>query len=158
MFAFSEKHPWQGNEAVQQILVFSSQSMKELFEHEIYSRNTKAIVEKTDVNDISDSNAGAIYKLRALRENGGMWKPVIRCGFTGELMWEDDVSYTLPEIALAKCMAYLKVEIAYTLAKSIVALRNSVYEGSMEHAVLRQFLDVEDLFNTPKSSAARFIP
>lgn len=78
MFHFSEIHPWQGEQAVQQILVFPSELLKNEFERDFPERVAK------DGDKASDNNLGAVYKLRAVKNSDGKWCPVIRCGSSGE--------------------------------------------------------------------------
>jgi hypothetical protein len=115
MLTFSEQHNWQGNETIQQILVFPNQEVKELFEHEMESR---LVQERTQRNDsptdddikstLSDSNAGAIYKLRAIKDVNDNWIPIIRCGITGGQIGNDGIIATTAEIALRHCLERLK--------------------------------------------------
>jgi hypothetical protein len=83
MFKHSEIHNWQGEEAVKQILVFPSQLLKDEFEKEFAQR-----VEKDGADKASDSNAGAIYKIRAVKNGEDKWDGVVRCGSSGELLFE----------------------------------------------------------------------
>lgn len=85
MFTFSKIHNWQGEKAVKQILVFPTQMLKDEFEKTYAQR-----VEKDGVERASDSNAGAVYKIRATKNSEGMYVPVIRCGSSGELLWEGE--------------------------------------------------------------------
>ena len=83
MFKHSEIHNLQGEEAVKQILVFPSQLLKDEFEKEFAQR-----VEKDGADKASDSNAGAIYKIRAVKNGEDKWDGVVRCGSSGELLFE----------------------------------------------------------------------
>ncbi len=83
MFKFSEIHDWQEEPAVKQILVFPSQQHKDQFEKEFALR-----VEKDGKDKASDSNAGAIYKIRAVKNGKDTWDGVVRCGYSGELLFE----------------------------------------------------------------------
>lgn len=84
MFKFSTVHDWQNDTAVKQVLVFSSNEAKELF----YSAYQGRIL-LDGVSNASDSGIGAVYKLRAVKDNTGKYIPLIRCGFTGKLLWEN---------------------------------------------------------------------
>jgi len=109
MFSLSDQHACQGNDSVQQILVFSSPKMKSRFEKEMGILFQKAMDGYTEdfqqeflkqnptviENELSDSNAGAIYKLKAIKKFNGNWIPCIRCGFTGELLWEGQPLVTI---------------------------------------------------------------
>jgi hypothetical protein len=83
MFKFSEIHNWQEDPAVKQILVFPSQLLKDEFEKEFAIR-----VEKDGKDKASDSNAGAVYKIRAVKNGSGKWDGMVRCGSSGELLFE----------------------------------------------------------------------
>ena len=85
MFASSEIHNWQGNPAVKQILVFPTDFLKSEFEKTFAER-----VEKDGVDKASDSNAGAIYKIRAVKNGDGSWTGVVRCGSSGEILMVQD--------------------------------------------------------------------
>ncbi len=82
MFVYSEIHDWQQETAVKQILVFPNEKVYDLFQKEYALR-----VEKDGPEKASDSNAGAVYKLKAVLGGDGKYLPVIRCGVTGELLW-----------------------------------------------------------------------
>ena len=83
MFCYSEIHNWQGESAVKQILVFPSELLKNEFDKEFAER-----LEKDGIEKASDSNAGAVYKLRAVKNGKWEYIPVIRCGSSGEQLWE----------------------------------------------------------------------
>lgn len=83
MFKFSQIHDWQEDPAVKQILVFPSQLLKDEFEKEFALR-----VEKDGKDKASDSNAGAVYKIRAVKNGNDTWDGVVRCGSSGELLFE----------------------------------------------------------------------
>ena len=108
MFVFSNMHPWQGDPAVQQVLLFTHAAMREQFGNTV-KRLTKGHTPKL-VAEMSDNNIGAIYKLKAVLGSDGSWQPVIRCGFTGTWLGEMD-SVATPEQAIAACKEYLKKEI-----------------------------------------------
>ena len=112
MFVYSKMHAWQNEPAVQQVLVFSSPVMEGSFE-EVYCRVTNnrdpVLVAKQ-----SDSNMGAIYKLRAVFNSDGQYDPVIRCGFTGIHLAELTPEAT-PEEAIQACKIYLKNNINTSL-------------------------------------------
>lgn len=95
MFTYSEIHDWQGEPAVKQILVFPSQLLKDEFDKEFALR-----VEK-DGEKASDSNAGAIYKIRAVLNGKGLWDGAVRCGSSGELLFEQCDLGSSWEVALA---------------------------------------------------------
>ena len=109
MFVLSKIHAWQNDPAVQQVLVFSSEEMKTKFEETMKQRLAEPEV---GVEDVSDSDAGAIYKLRAVKDSNGSWIPVVRCGFNGKKLWEGRGRYGKPEFALRVCVGYLQEEFA----------------------------------------------
>jgi len=84
MFAFSEIHNWQGNPSVKQILVFPSELLKFEFEKTFAER-----VEKDGIK-ASDSNSGAVYKIRAVENLLSFWGGEIRCGSSGDLLLEQN--------------------------------------------------------------------
>lgn len=112
MFVFSEIHPWQGDPAVMQVLVFSSQQMKEEFE-KTYSIATQKHDPKL-VEVVSENNMGAIYKLRAVLDGEGKYVPVIRCGFTGGHLVELD-----PEPTVKAAIEICKGHLAQLIAASV---------------------------------------
>jgi hypothetical protein len=96
-----------------QVLVFSSQQMKEEFE-KTYSIATQKHDPKL-VEAVSENNMGAIYKLRAVLDGEGKYVPVIRCGFTGGHLVElDPVPSAKGAIALCK-MRLMQLIIASTV-------------------------------------------
>ena len=120
MFLYSEQHPQQGDIAVQQILVFSCQEAKDKFDKEMAYRFKNAwanyagvdpTYEVTVKNSLSDSDAGAVYKLRGVLDNDDSFIAIIRCGFTGKVIWEDNLRYDSPELALARCFRKLKFDL-----------------------------------------------
>lgn len=112
MFVYSKMHAWQNEPTVQQVLVFSSPMMEGSFE-EAYCRATKNR-DPLLVAAKSDSNMGAIYKLRAVLRGDRRYNPVIRCGFTGVLLTELTPVVT-PEEAIRACKIYLKNKINTSL-------------------------------------------
>lgn len=102
MFVFSNAHDWQSDSAVKQILVFSCNTMKELFEKEFQKR-----VEKDSLVNADDSNIGAIYKVRAVKDSYGKYASLIRCGFTGTLLYEDRHTFNQWENALSNAVEQL---------------------------------------------------
>lgn len=95
---FSTIHDWQGNPAVKQILVFSCQEMKDTFEKKYATRLEK------DGEFASDSDIGAIYKLRAVMDSKSNWVPVIRCGICAIEIWEKRASYATHGEAMHECL------------------------------------------------------
>jgi len=103
MFTFSEKHAWQGDVAVQQILVFPSSEEKHEFNKSYAQRLSTTFVE-----NCSDTGIGAVYKLRSVLDNHGKFVPVIRCGVTGKQLWVSYDTQATPEAALKKCLENLQ--------------------------------------------------
>lgn len=112
MFVYPEMHAWQNEPTVQQVLVFSSPMMKGSFE-EAYCRATNGR-DPVLVAKQSDSDMGAIYKLRAVLNGNGQHVPVIRCGFTG-IHLAELTSEATPEEAIQACKIYLKNKINTSL-------------------------------------------
>ena len=108
MFVFSELHPWQENGAVMQVLVFSSEAMSIRFK-DAYALATNN-GDPGLVSCVTDSNMGAIYKLRAVKNVDCEWIPVIRCGFTGGHLMELDPEPTAQD-AIEMCKGHLALSI-----------------------------------------------
>ena len=85
MFKFSEIHDWQNNQAIKQILVFPSQLLKDEFEKTFSQR-----VEVVGIDKASDSNAGAVYKIRVIKNGNNKWDGCVRCGSSGELLIDQE--------------------------------------------------------------------
>lgn len=115
-FVFSEQHAWQGEEAVQKILVFTTDRMQRKFEDEMILRFHKACNEYVG-NDpeyptyiksiLSDSNAGAIYKLCSVLTGDNNYEACVRCGFTGVMIRDSSERFATPELALEAAMKML---------------------------------------------------
>ena len=104
MFVFGTTHNWQGDAGVKQILVFPNEAMAEVFE-----KDFAVLVDEKGIEEASDSNLGAIYKLRAIKNSvDNEWIPLIRCGISGESLWEGYNKYPTPYYALYE--AYLKLK------------------------------------------------
>jgi len=103
MIVFSEVHNWQNDSAVKQILVFTCEEMKTRFYEAFAVR-----VLKYGIDDATDSDLGAIYKLRAVKCSDDKWAAIIRCGFIGKHVWEDPMTYDNPTLALSKCAKHLE--------------------------------------------------
>lgn len=114
MFVLSKIHAWQNDPAVQQVLVFSSEEMKVKFEETMKQRLAEP---NAKVESVSDSDAGAIYKLRAIKNNFGRFISIIRCGFTGKILWESIGTYEHYEDALINAKDHLLRGIYGTMSK-----------------------------------------
>lgn len=100
-FTYSIQHNWQGDPAVQQILVFPHTAIENDFTRLFNER-----VEKDGIMDASDSGIGAVYKLRSELGGNGKFIPVIRCGVTGVWLWEGVPCWS-PTDALLKCYGHI---------------------------------------------------
>lgn len=107
MLVFSDIHDWQGDAGVKQILVFVSQEMKDLFDREIEERKTKYREQGLPEVEVPDSNAGAVFKLRAVKDSNGFWHPVIHCGVMGGALYDKGPGYGLAQDALRACIGNL---------------------------------------------------
>ena len=112
MFTFSQQHAWQGNQGVQQILVFPNAFVADLFEREMQDRRSKpqlgsAVTLLVDADSVSDSNAGAIYKLRSVKDSMDKYISVIRCGITGYELYEGSERFSTAVKALLHCVGKL---------------------------------------------------
>ena len=105
-FVLSEKHPWQDDENVQQILVFTDIEVMELF----ISKFEK-LKETIHIEEIDENFLGAVYKLRAVKANDGLWLSIIKCGFTGKELWCGFGKYASDDGALTSARHQLKTEI-----------------------------------------------
>jgi hypothetical protein len=80
MFVFGEVNNCDGMTNVKQILVFPSKRVEKSF---------NAYKKINPVGD--DNNHGAIYKLRAVLLINSKWRPIIRCGFDGAMLYDGTV-------------------------------------------------------------------
>ncbi len=125
MIVLSAQHAWQGNKAIQQILVFSNEFAYNKF-NKIMAVRKKEMLEKQEVKidncvdvelgekDLCDNNAGAMYKLRAVKNFDGFYIPMICCGFTGFVLYEGHKEYEVyrtSELALRRAGEILKASI-----------------------------------------------
>ena len=99
---FGEIKDWQLDSNVKQILVFSSVETKEIFDD-----SYAALVGKEGPKYASDSNLGAIYKLRAIRRIDNTWFSTIRCGITAVEIWTDTQYYESFNKALGVAAGHL---------------------------------------------------
>ena len=119
MLVFSLVHNWKGDASVKQILVFPNYEAKMSFDTNMARR-----VSEYGADRASDSNAGAMYKIRAVLDNHGNYVPVLRCGVTGYSVWEAHETYP---------------EFIFALRAGLDFVRNAVF-GDL--TTLRQTLDV----------------
>lgn len=112
MFAFSDAHNWQDNDQVKQILVFPNSEV-----HNSFNVKFKKRVTINGIEDASDSGIGAIYKFRAIRNSSDKWVPLIRCGVTGEYIWEAPSRVDSYQHALMVCESKMKEMINESFGK-----------------------------------------
>lgn len=99
MIKLSNVHDWQGDAAVKQILVFPSSSAETAFTT-LHDEEVKRL----GVADASDTNKGASYKIRAVKNGDGTWCGLVRCGVTGSLLLHETPA--APNWPLAMLEAY----------------------------------------------------
>jgi hypothetical protein len=104
MLVYGEVHDWEDDPAIKQILVFSCHKAKEFFNNEYQKRLNKA----NKFNIHQDTNCGAIFKLRAVKNSKGSYNCVIRCGITGHLIHQGHFDYDDFEDALQMTKNELK--------------------------------------------------
>ena len=135
MLVFSEVHEWQSDPGVKQILVFSTSEMKDLFEREMSDRFDKAMDGYAGVDNdysakvkskLSDSNAGAVYKLRAVLNGKGMWVPIIRCGITGGQIGQDGPVENSVEEALRSYLQQLHRNLTQPIIDSLLLIERDL--------------------------------
>lgn len=85
---FTEPMPWEGNDGVIQVLVFAHEEAKKHFDENIIKPDRP----KTTSGYPDENNIGAIYKIRAIRNQRNHWDCVIRCGVSGGLVYERNVN------------------------------------------------------------------
>lgn len=143
MFVFSKQHPWEGDPAVQQILVFSCDKAKEDFEQKMEARFLKETQSYAGTDPtylaryksgMSDTGYGAMYKLRSVKNSEGTFGGVIRCGVTGYMLWEGYDRFTRVEEALWAAFGEMK--------KSILRARSQpLYDAVKKRYSIRGFLN-----------------
>ena len=75
------------------------------------SLSLKKLKETIHIEEIDENFLGAVYKLRAVKANDGLWLSVIRCGFTGKELWCGFCKYASDDGALTSARHQLKTEI-----------------------------------------------
>lgn len=115
MLLFSEVFKWEGDDAVQQILVFPNDEVKKNFDAKYHDPARH----QTTSNYPDENGIGAIYKIRAVRNSDQKWNAVIRCGFTGRHINESTLSVKTPEEALRSGVHLLAVEFACDCSQKI---------------------------------------
>lgn len=93
---YSGIHNWQGDDAVKQVLVFGSFPAQKRFESEFAEQ-----VQQKGLEKASDTNLGAVFKLRAVLNSDNRWDALVRCGVTGVVIAELFNDFGTFESALA---------------------------------------------------------
>ena len=138
MFAFSEIHNWQGRPAVKQILVFPSELLKTEFEKTFAER-----VEKDGIDKASDSNAGAVYKIRAVKNGSGTWDGSVRCGSSGELL----LGHPTSQPTYLLCLTLTLNAWQHSLREAINMHFREVYQQMMQEVPVKK--EVSDKIGRP---------
>jgi len=99
---FSKRHEVKG---VQQVLVFASRAAMVAF-NEAYKSRVALHGPAASTNGI-----GAVYKIRAGVNGGGTYSALVRCGVTGELIFESSRNYTSIRSALRDSWRQLRITI-----------------------------------------------
>lgn len=102
MFKFSEPHDSEGDDNVRQIIVFTCDETKQMFEDEFAKRVAEHGVANTRVIGI-----GAIFLLRAVKSSDGKFLPTIRCAMTSGMLWQSSVGEVDSNVALIMAMKEL---------------------------------------------------
>ena len=120
MFVFSEQHSWQLSDAVQQVLVFSSDDMRDIFEKQMADRAADHISLGGGLDTLQDSNAGAVYKVRAVKNVWDKWLACIRCGVTGELLYDGHIAHNTVKEAFTEAFSELTTSITTSIQTEIL--------------------------------------
>jgi hypothetical protein len=89
---FSDAKEWEGDSAVIQMLVFPCIEAQMHFE-KMYNDPNR---EKTASDYPNENGIGAMFKLRAVRNNRGCYDAVIRCGVSGAMVYERNTNTANP--------------------------------------------------------------
>lgn len=108
MMVFSEIHNQCGDTKNQQILVFATPSLENLFLNEFYKR-----IQKNGIALSSDTAAGATFKLKAIQLPDGKYNSQVRCGNKNTILWEESVTGNFT-YALLMAMIHLYTVILFT--------------------------------------------
>lgn len=90
----SERHFWQNCDAVYQVLAFTSQENKNIFDAEFKTR-----VEKHDIEHASDCHESVFAKFRVAISSKGTWTLIIRNNL-GQHLYEKETNITDKDKAL----------------------------------------------------------
>lgn len=112
MLIFSEVHNWRNSECIKQIQVFTSEFAKSAFDA-AYASATRNGTNTAAIKKFSDSGKGVAYKIRAVRGVYGdgisVWVPMIRCGHTGCIIWESNITQNTWQEAMAAALGKFQV-------------------------------------------------
>lgn len=130
MMIFSEVHNWQNINEVKQIRVFSSHFAKTEFDIE-YAKSTNYGEDSLAVQSFSDTGNGVAYKIRAVLDGNDNWVPLIRCGHTGQLIWETNITENTWQAAIVVALLHFNNQLMYiniedTIQSIIKSLKETV--------------------------------
>lgn len=108
MFKFSNPHSWANDIGVQQVLVFAHESMELRFNETMAERQLDDNACRSSY--LSDTNAGALYKLRSIDQVDG-YEAVIRCGVTNKRLWKSVQMFDTPELAISSAKTQLQLSL-----------------------------------------------
>lgn len=109
MLIFSEVHNWQNSENVKQIRVFTSKFAERDFAA-AYNEATKNGTDSLAIWSFDDNGNGVAYKVRAVLAEDG-WISLIRCGHTGCIIWESNLTQETWQEAMAVALCELQDQI-----------------------------------------------
>jgi hypothetical protein len=126
MLVLSSVHDWQGDRGVKQVLVFPHAAMRDIF-----NKDFASLVEKEGIANASDTNLGAVYKLRAVSNGNGFFNVSIICGMSGlPLEFYDDDPQPLYEDALRIAIMRLASNLQNALLAPLVLTTRFKYQGN----------------------------
>lgn len=108
MLVFSNPYKWEGDSAVIQILVFTSQEVKDDFVEKYNHANRL----HTSSDFPAENGIGAVFKIRAVKNGMGKWDAVVRCGFTGGILCERANAALTPQDALVNAVSLLRTKLS----------------------------------------------
>lgn len=86
---FSETHACEHAPDVLEILVFSGAEARAHFDKALATRKEETHMQNSSLRQYTDNNGlGALYKLRAFRNELNNWNVAIFCGVTGAQLYE----------------------------------------------------------------------
>lgn len=87
---------------------FTSKFAKSEF-YAAYAHATKKGKDVAAIETYSDTGNGVAYKVRAVLDAYGQWIPLIRCGHTGQIIWETNLTQETWQEAMAMALGKLHV-------------------------------------------------